>query len=60
VTDSAGSVTGALAENPRTLPIADAARAAMAAGIEVSSYLCAGMLILALATTAFVKPARHE
>ncbi|MEU4651229.1 DHA2 family efflux MFS transporter permease subunit [Nocardia fluminea] len=59
VTDSAGSVTGALAEDPRTLPIADAARAAMAAGIEVSSYLCAGLLVLALATTAFVEPARR-
>ncbi|MFE6920315.1 MFS transporter [Nocardia sp. NPDC057663] len=59
VTDSAGSVIPALAEDPHALPIAEAARAAMAAGIEVSSYLCAGLLVLALATTAFVKPARN-
>nr|WP_220139528.1 DHA2 family efflux MFS transporter permease subunit [Nocardia sp. GTS18] len=58
VTDSAGSVIPALAENPETLPVAAAARAAMAAGIEVASYLCAGLLVLALATTAFVKPAK--
>ncbi|MEU4596506.1 DHA2 family efflux MFS transporter permease subunit [Nocardia sp. NPDC023988] len=58
VTDSAGSVIPALAENPETLPVAEAARAAMAAGIEVASYLCAGLLVLALATTAFVKPAK--
>ncbi|MFD4462213.1 DHA2 family efflux MFS transporter permease subunit [Nocardia sp. NPDC058480] len=60
VTDSAGSAIGALAENPNTLPIAEAARAAMAAGIEVASYLCAGLLVLALATTTFVKPVQHE
>ncbi|MFE1595230.1 DHA2 family efflux MFS transporter permease subunit [Nocardia sp. NPDC058705] len=59
VTDSAGSVIPAFAENPETLPVAEAARAAMAAGIEVASYLCAGLLILALATTAFVKPAKQ-
>ncbi|MFD4432781.1 DHA2 family efflux MFS transporter permease subunit [Nocardia sp. NPDC058497] len=53
VTDSAGSVIPTLAEDT-----AEAARAAMASGIEVSSYLCAGLLVLALATTAFVKPAR--
>ncbi|MGW6725095.1 DHA2 family efflux MFS transporter permease subunit [Nocardia sp. NPDC055029] len=57
VTDSAGSVIPALAED--ALPVAEAARGAMAAGIEVSSYLCAGLLVLALATTAFVKPARN-
>ncbi|MFD6401114.1 MFS transporter [Nocardia sp. NPDC060249] len=59
VTDSAGAAIGALAGNPQTLPVADAARAAMAAGIEVSSYLCAVLLVLALAATAFVKPVRH-
>ncbi|MGW6425785.1 DHA2 family efflux MFS transporter permease subunit [Nocardia sp. NPDC055053] len=57
VTDSAGSMIPALAEDAP--PIAEAARAAMAAGIEVSSYLCAALLVLALATTAFVKPTRH-
>ncbi|MFF2085354.1 MFS transporter [Nocardia sp. NPDC058176] len=58
VTDSAGSVIPALAADPASLPVAEAAREAMAAGIEISSYLCAGLLVLALATTAFVKPAR--
>ncbi|MFD3508478.1 DHA2 family efflux MFS transporter permease subunit [Nocardia sp. NPDC058666] len=60
VTDSAGSIIPTLAENPRTLPLAEAARAAMAAGIEISSYLCAGLLVIALATTVFVAPARNE
>lgn len=54
VTDSAGSVIPALAEDA-----AEPARAAMAAGIAVSSYLCAGLLVLALTTTAFLKPTRN-
>ncbi|MEV0435400.1 DHA2 family efflux MFS transporter permease subunit [Nocardia sp. NPDC050413] len=53
VTGSAGSVIPALPADA-----AEAARTAMAAGIEVSSYLCAGLLVLALAATAFVEPAR--
>ncbi|MFC9964621.1 DHA2 family efflux MFS transporter permease subunit [Nocardia ignorata] len=53
VTGSAGSVIPVLPADA-----AEAARAAMAAGIEVSSYLCAGLLVLALAATAFVEPAR--
>ncbi|MGY0497747.1 DHA2 family efflux MFS transporter permease subunit [Nocardia sp. FBN12] len=59
VTDSAGSAIPTLAANPHTFPVAEAARAAMAAGIEVASYLCAGLLALALVTTTFVKPAKQ-
>ncbi|MGW1295002.1 MFS transporter [Streptomyces sp. NPDC002533] len=56
VTDSAGSVIPGLAADPRTASVADAARQAMADAIEVSSYVCAGLLLLALAATLFVKP----
>ncbi|MEV6279515.1 DHA2 family efflux MFS transporter permease subunit [Nocardia sp. NPDC051832] len=60
VTDSAGSVIPALAADPRTEAAADAARQAMTAGLEVSSYVCAALLVLALAATAFVTPARDR
>ncbi|MFJ6614078.1 DHA2 family efflux MFS transporter permease subunit [Streptomyces sp. NPDC091289] len=56
VTDSAGSVIPGLAADPQTSSVADAARQAMADAIEVSSYVCAGLLLLALAATLFVKP----
>lgn len=56
VTDSAGSVIPGLAADPRTSSAADAARQAMADAIEVSSYVCAGLLLLALAATLFVRP----
>ncbi|MGP3978913.1 MFS transporter [Streptomyces sp. 8N114] len=58
VTHSAGSAIPSLAENPRTAPVADAARAAMAQGLELASYTCAALLVLALAATLFVKSAR--
>ncbi|MFI7015969.1 DHA2 family efflux MFS transporter permease subunit [Streptomyces sp. NPDC050164] len=56
VTDSAGSVIPALAKDPETLSVAEAARQAMADATEVASYVCAGLLLLALAATLFVKP----
>ncbi|MET9765905.1 DHA2 family efflux MFS transporter permease subunit [Streptomyces sp. NPDC006415] len=56
VTDSAGSVIPGLAADPQTASAADAARQAMADAVEVSSYVCAGLLLLALAATLFVKP----
>ncbi|MGF0171711.1 MFS transporter [Streptomyces sp. Marseille-Q5077] len=56
VTDSAGSVIPALAKDPETSSVAEAARQAMADAIEVSSYVCAGLLLLALAATLFVRP----
>ncbi|WP_245746570.1 MFS transporter [Nocardia altamirensis] len=57
VTHSAGSVVPALAADPRTAPVADAARSAMATGLEISSYACAALLVLALAATAFLRSA---
>ncbi|MCT2592877.1 MFS transporter [Streptomyces sp. N2-109] len=57
VTDSAGSAIPALAADPRTAAAADAARAAMTNGLEVCSYVCAGLLVLALVATLFVAPA---
>ncbi|MFP3986802.1 DHA2 family efflux MFS transporter permease subunit [Streptomyces sp. E11-3] len=62
VTKSAGSAVESLAADPRTVSAADAAREAMAVGIEISSYVCAGLLVLALAATLFVAPGKgpHE
>ncbi|MFH9200374.1 MFS transporter [Streptomyces anulatus] len=56
VTDSAGSVIDALASEPRTAAAAQAAREAMAVGVQVSGYVCAGLLLLALAATLFMSP----
>ncbi|MFE1367304.1 MFS transporter [Streptomyces anulatus] len=56
VTDSAGSVIGTLAAEPRTASAAEAAREAMAVGVQVSGYVCAGLLLLALAATLFMSP----
>lgn len=56
VTDSAGSVIGALAAEPRTASAAEAAREAMTIGVQVSGYVCAGLLLLALAATLFMSP----
>lgn len=60
VTESAGSVIGAFAEEPRTASAAEAAREAMAVGVQVSGYVCAGLLLLALAATLFVSPKAPE
>lgn len=56
VTDSAGSVIDTLAAQPRTASAAEAAREAMAVGVQVSGYVCAGLLLLALAATLFMSP----
>ncbi|MFD0365438.1 DHA2 family efflux MFS transporter permease subunit [Nocardia sp. GCM10030253] len=56
VTESAGSVIPALSAEPATAGVAAAAREAMSSGIAISSYVCAGLLVLALAATAFVAP----
>ncbi|WP_228538122.1 DHA2 family efflux MFS transporter permease subunit [Nocardia sp. XZ_19_385] len=58
VTDSAGSVIPALAADPSTAAVAGAAREAMTVGLEVSSYVCAALLVLALAATVTLRPAR--
>ncbi|MFH9296082.1 MFS transporter [Streptomyces sp. NPDC017520] len=61
VTESAGSVIETLAAEPRTASAAQAAREAMAVGVQVSGYVCAGLLLLALAATLFMSPkARTE
>ncbi|MFI8852960.1 DHA2 family efflux MFS transporter permease subunit [Streptomyces sp. 891-h] len=54
VTKSAGSVIPSLSDNPRTADAAEAAREAMAHGLELASYVCAALLVLALAATLFV------
>lgn len=56
VTDSAGSVIDTLAAQPRTASAAEAAREAMAVGVQVTGYVCAGLLLLALAATPFMSP----
>ncbi len=56
VTDSAGSMIDALAAQPRTASAAEAAREAMAVGVQVTGYVCAGLLLLALAATLFMSP----
>ncbi|MCX4821279.1 DHA2 family efflux MFS transporter permease subunit [Streptomyces sp. NBC_01142] len=56
VTKSAGSVIPSLSADPQTAAVADAARAAMTSGLELSSYVCAGLLVLALAATLFIAP----
>ncbi|MFD3787371.1 MFS transporter [Streptomyces cyaneofuscatus] len=56
VTESAGSVIGAFEQDPRTATAAEAAREAMAVGVQVSGYVCAGLLLLALAATLFMSP----
>ncbi|GGT19184.1 DHA2 family efflux MFS transporter permease subunit [Streptomyces purpureus] len=56
VTESAGSVIPSLAADPKTASAADAAREAMSLGVELSSYVCAGLLVLALVATATLRP----
>ncbi|MFD9224622.1 hypothetical protein ACFWDI_32555 [Streptomyces sp. NPDC060064] len=53
VTESAGSMIPSLSAAPRTAAAADAAREAMT-GLEVSTYVCARLLVPALAATVFV------
>ncbi|TQM26081.1 MFS transporter [Nocardia bhagyanarayanae] len=55
VTTSAGSAIPALAADPATRPIAEAARESMSAGLALTAYACAGLLILALATTLSIR-----
>lgn len=56
VTESAGSAIPALSSDPRTAEAADAAREAMGTALALASYVCAGLLLLALAATLFVTP----
>ncbi|WP_405799651.1 MFS transporter [Streptomyces sp. NBC_01506] len=59
VTHSAGSAIGPLSADPRTASVADAAREAMTSGLAISSYVCAALLVLALAATVFVAPRKE-
>ncbi|MFC9999273.1 MFS transporter [Nocardia sp. NPDC127526] len=54
VADSAGAVIPALAADPGTTAVAESARAAMSTGIEISAYICAAALLIALAATALI------
>ncbi|MGW1978226.1 MFS transporter [Streptomyces sp. NPDC001889] len=56
VTESAGSVIPALAAEPGTAAAAGVAREAMTGALALSSHVCAGLLLLALAATAFIAP----
>ncbi|MER5494462.1 MFS transporter [Streptomyces sp. NPDC002490] len=56
VTESAGASVPVLAGDLRTAEAGRAAQEAMTAGVEVSGYLCAGLLVLALLATVFVAP----
>jgi hypothetical protein len=47
VTKSAGAAIGALAQNPETAGVADAAREAMSHALAIGSFLAAGFLVLA-------------
>ncbi|MFJ6568690.1 MFS transporter [Streptomyces sp. NPDC091292] len=60
VTDSAGSAIPSLAADPRTAGVAEAGREAMADALAISSYVCAGLLMLALAATLFVSPRKSD
>jgi hypothetical protein len=58
VTDSAGAVIAPLADNPATTVVAQAARAAMTTGVELSSYVAAGFLVLGVLATLLIPAAR--
>lgn len=60
VVGSAGAAIDGLAAQPQTVAIADAARAAMAHGISVGSYLAAGFLAAGLLATLLISPGRQQ
>ncbi|MFE5857196.1 DHA2 family efflux MFS transporter permease subunit [Streptomyces sp. NPDC056500] len=58
VTDSAGAAIRPLAADPGTVPVADAADAAMTLSIAIGSYVAAGLIALGLVATVLISPAR--
>lgn len=58
VTDSAGAAIQALAQNPATVAVADAARDAMSQALAFGSFLGAGFLVLGLVATLFIPKVR--
>lgn len=57
VTHSSGGTISALAGNPQTAAIADAARNALTQGVSVAAWIAAGVLALGLLTSLRLKPA---
>ncbi|WP_236737512.1 DHA2 family efflux MFS transporter permease subunit [Mycobacteroides franklinii] len=57
VVRSAGAAIDEFARQPQTAGIADAARQAMAHGVELGSYLAAAFLVVGLAATFLISPA---
>lgn len=58
VTDSAGAAIEALAQNPATVAVAEAARDAMSQALAFGSFLGAGFLVLGLIATLFIPKIR--
>ena len=61
VTDSAGAAIEGLAAQPHTQFVADAARDAMTHSVTLAGYIAAGVIVLGLIATAFIRsqPARR-
>lgn len=57
VTHSSGGTISALAGNPQTAAIADAARNALTQGVSVAAWIAAGALALGLLTSLRLRPA---
>lgn len=60
VVGSAGAAIDGLAAQPQTAAVADAARAAMAHGISLGSYLAAGFLLAGLVATLLISASRPQ
>jgi hypothetical protein len=55
VTDSAGAAIEGLATQPQTQFVADAARDAMTHSVTLAGYIAAGVIVLGLIATAFIR-----
>jgi hypothetical protein len=60
VVGSAGAAIDGLAAQPQTAAVADAARAAMAHGVTLGSYLVAAFLLAGLVATLLISASRRE
>lgn len=60
VTHSSGGTIAALAANPQTAAIADAARIALTNGVSIAAWVAAGVLLLGLATTFRLHPQKAD
>lgn len=59
VNASSGGTIVALSADPRTAPIADAARAAMTDGVTLAGWIAAGALLVGLLTSLRIRPVAH-